>query len=96
MTTIETTTIEQDITKAIQIIKSVGCNAEVTGAWVWVHGNLKTNKPARDILKANGFKFASKKKLWYFAAVASGGRHGGKDMRYIRTKYGSIKIGSDD
>lgn len=95
MTTQETT-ISQEIESAIQIIKQVGCKAEVTGAWVWAHGNLKANKEARDLLKANGFRFASKKKLWYFAAVRSGGRRGGKSMSYIRTKYGSVRVGSDD
>jgi len=89
------TTIETEITQAIAIVKQIGASAEVTGAWVWVHGNLKSNAEARKILKDNGFRFASKKKLWYFAAVRSGGRHGGKDMFYIRTKYGSIKIDND-
>lgn len=96
MTTTDTTTISQEIEKAIAIVQSLHLKAEVTGAWLWVHGNLKSNTEARKVLKDNGFRFASKKKLWYYAAIRSGGRHGGKDMRYIRTKYGSIRINSEE
>lgn len=95
MTTIDRSalTIEQTITAAIEVIRSVGCKAEVTGVWVWVHGDTK---PHKETFKAAGFRWASGKKLWYFAAVPSSGRRGGKDMSYIRTKYGSVRIGSDD
>lgn len=61
MTTTDSNTIQQDITQALIIIKSLNLKAEVTGAWVWVHGNLKTNVEARKTLKAAGFKFAIKK-----------------------------------
>lgn len=59
----------------------------------WVHGDTK---PVKDTLKEAGFKWASGKKLWYFAAVPSSGRRSGKDMSYIRTKYGSVLIKGDD
>ena len=95
MTTTEST-ISSEIEQAIAIVKQIGAKAEVTGAWVWVHGNLKSNAEARKVLKDNGFRFASKKKLWYFAAVRSGGRRGGKSMSYIRTKYGSIRVGAEE
>jgi hypothetical protein len=95
MTTIDRTnsTIEETIKQAITVVTSVGCKAEVTGVWVWVHGDTK---PVKDTLKESGFRWASGKKLWYFAAVPSTGRRGGKDMSYIRTKYGSILVGNKD
>lgn len=95
MTTIDRTTmsIEECITSAIELIRSLHLKAEVTGAWVWVHGDTK---PVKEALKAAGFRWASGKKLWYFAAVPSSGRRGGKDLSYIRTKYGSIRVGGDE
>lgn len=98
MTTTTTETpnsIEQDILHAIKVIQTLNLKAEVTGAWVWVHGNLKANEAARRVLKKEGFRFASKKKMWYYAAVRSGGKRGGKSMTYIRTKYGSIRVEAD-
>ena len=96
MTTIDTTpevTIEQKISSAIAIVQSLHLKAEVTGVWLWVYGDTK---PVKETLKANGFRWASGKKLWYFAAVPSSGRRGGKDMQYIRTKYGTVRIGNEE
>lgn len=46
-----------------KVINLTGCTVELIGRWVWVSGNTY---PYRDILKAAGFKFAPKKKAWYF------------------------------
>jgi predicted solute-binding protein len=59
----------------------------LVGAWIWVTGNTRPNK---EILKAAGFLFASKKVAWYFRTaeykVSKGGK---KSLDEIREKYGS-------
>ena len=45
------------------IIGLDGLEIEICGAWVWVGGNTRTHRVA---LKEAGFRFASKKKRWYF------------------------------
>jgi hypothetical protein len=74
--------------KAIEaIIYLDGILIELVGAWIWVTGNTRPNK---EILKAAGFLFASKKVAWYFRTaeykVSKGGK---KSLDEIRDKYGS-------
>ena len=44
------------------IINISSLSIEICGAWVWVSGNTKDHRAA---LKEAGYKWASKKKLWY-------------------------------
>ncbi|MGH1404355.1 MAG: J domain-containing protein [Alphaproteobacteria bacterium] len=72
-----------------KIINLDGLEIEVCGAWVWVSGETYTHKA---ILKEAGFKFASKKKSWYFRPEDwSSFSRGSYSMDYIRDKYGSAK-----
>lgn len=74
-----------------KIINLEGLEIEICGQWIWVSGNTRENKEA---LKASGFYWAKKKKMWYWrpedAKVRS--TSGIKDMDYIRNAYGSQKI----
>jgi len=66
-----------------------GLDIEICGAWVWVSGNTKQHK---DILKQVGFKYARKKKRWYFRPDDWQSRsRGNLSMDEIRGKYGSSK-----
>ena len=60
---------------------------EVCGVWVWVTGDTKAHK---ETLKGAGYRWAPKKKQWYFkpAGFKSFGR-GKASMDDIRAKYGS-------
>jgi curved DNA-binding protein CbpA len=60
---------------------------EICGAWVWLSGNTYKHKT---IIKELGFKYASKKKHWYFRPddYTSSSR-GSYSMDDIRGKYGS-------
>ncbi|MGB3464542.1 MAG: J domain-containing protein [Cyclobacteriaceae bacterium] len=61
---------------------------EICGSWVWVTGNTQTHK---DILKGAGFKWAPKKKAWYFRPEDFKSRGRGKSsLEDIRIKYGSV------
>ena len=72
------------------IINLEGINIEICGGWIWVNGNTFLHK---DIFRANGFYFASVKKMWYFRSVeyktANKKSH---TMAEIRNKYGSQSI----
>lgn len=66
-----------------------GIVIEICGAWLWITGNTKEHK---DTLKDSGFKWASKKKAWYFRPEEYRSRSkGSTPLDQIREKYGSVK-----
>ena len=71
------------------IINLEGLEIEICGAWIWVGGNTREHK---EILKTEGFKYASKKKKWNFRPEKwRSSSRGTTDMDDIRTKYGSAR-----
>ena len=80
----------QDVMNALNaIIGLEGLEIEICGAWVWVGGDTRTHK---DALKMAAFRYASKKKRWYFRP--DGWRcssRGSYSMDDIRATYGSGK-----
>lgn len=67
---------------------------ELVGRWIWVSGNTFIHKEA---LKAAGFKWAGKKKAWYWHGPDDGVAHGSKkSLDQSKAQYGSIKMGRDD
>jgi curved DNA-binding protein CbpA len=85
--TIDTQDYGQELCNALNAIMELGLTIELCGAWAWVSGNTKGHK---DTLKTNGFKWASKKLMWYFRpADAKTFSRGKKSIDEIRTKYGS-------
>ena len=76
-----------EIWSALQTAHSLNLDVEVTGAWLWLHGDTK---PVKDQLKQAGFFWSPKKRLWYFRPKAYKSRSRGKfTMEDIRIKYGS-------
>lgn len=70
-----------------KIIAFSGIVIELCGSWVWVSGNTYEYK---DAFKAAGFRWASKKKMWYWRSEADATTSRGKmSMQDIRQKYGS-------
>lgn len=76
--------------KLTGIINVPGVFIEIIGTWLWVSGDTT---PVKDQLKENGFKWHSKKKMWFW--------YPGKYRRFgkrqysideIRNKYGSDLI----
>ncbi|MCK5293068.1 MAG: hypothetical protein KAJ49_00325 [Arcobacteraceae bacterium] len=57
---------------------------EVVGSWIWLSGETKIIK---DTLKNIGFKWASKKKMWYYGEM-KGRSHKEKSLDEIKGKYG--------
>ncbi len=48
---------------ALNAVINLNLNIEICGAWIWVSGNTRVVK---DQIKTAGYKYASKKKMWYF------------------------------
>ncbi len=72
------------------IMNLPGLNIELCGGWLWVSGNTFLHK---DVLKANGFYFASAKKMWYFRSPEYASINRKKHtIEQIRTKYGTQNI----
>ena len=71
------------------IIGLFGLEIEICGAWVWVYGNTKPHKTA---LKEASFRWAPKKKRWYFRPEDwKSSSRGGVSMDDIRERYGSTR-----
>jgi hypothetical protein len=71
------------------IIALAGLEIEICGAWVWVGGQTFTH---REALKTAHFRYASKKKRWYFRPEDwRSSSRGQYSMDDIREKYGSVK-----
>ncbi len=62
--TAETAEAPQEFIHIINtLVRLNGIEVEICGSWIWVSGNTKAHK---EILKQLNFKFAYKKKAWYF------------------------------
>ena len=86
----ETASYPEALNEALNAIIGLGgLEIEICGAWVWVAGDTYSH---RATLKEAGFRFASKKKRWYFRPVdwASTSR-GSYSMDDIRNTYGSTR-----
>jgi len=80
------TKIDIELEKIIsQILHFEDIIIELIGSWIWVSGETKNIK---DILKELGFKWASKKKMWYYGEM-KGRSHTEKSLDEIKSKYGS-------
>ena len=65
---------------------------ELIGSWVWVSGDTKEIKHK---LKELGFKWASKKKMWFYGEM-KGRNPQEKSMEEIKSKYGSETLKTND
>jgi len=63
---------------------------EVVGSWIWLSGETKAIK---EILKELKFKWASKKKMWYYGEM-KGKNPKQKSMDDIKAKYGCQTVKS--
>lgn len=83
---------EIEIKQAVGSILPLGLTVEVCGSWVWVSGETRQHKES---LKEHGFRWAPKKKVWYFKpSTCKGFFKGNTPMDDIKRKYGAVKIRS--
>ena len=78
--------IDLELEKIISLILHFeNITIELIGSWVWVSGDTKEIK---EKLKELGFKWAMKKKMWYYGEMKSKNPTP-KSMEEIKSKYGS-------
>jgi len=84
------TKINIDLEKIIsQILHFENLEIEIVGCWIWISGDTRAVK---ETLKNLGFKWASKKKMWYYGELKKVSSRGKKDINEIRATYGSQKV----
>jgi hypothetical protein len=66
-----------------QILHYENITIEIIGSWIWLSGDTKIIK---DKLKELNFKWASKKKMWYYGEM-KGRNPKQKSMNEIKSKY---------
>lgn len=72
------------------VVNLGGVTVELVGSWIWVTGNTYIYK---DAIKAAGYRWASKKRAWYWHPADAGCHRGGKkSLAEIREKYGCERI----
>ena len=85
--------IDIELEKIISLILHFeNITIELVGSWVWVSGDTREIK---DKLKAIGFKWASKKKMWFYGEM-KGRNPKEKSMEEIKSKYGSETLKSNE
>ncbi|MCG3687535.1 J domain-containing protein [Aliarcobacter butzleri] len=85
--------IDIELEKIISLILHFeNITIELVGSWVWVSGDTKEIK---EKLKELGFKWASKKKMWYYGEMKSKNPTP-KSMEEIKSKYGSETLKSNE
>lgn len=81
-----------DLEKIIsQVLRFENIIIEVVGKWIWISGETKEIK---EDLKNLGFKWASKKKMWYFGELKKTSNRRETDINQIRATYGSQTVAS--
>jgi len=69
------------------VIGLQGLTVEICGNWVWLSGDTK---PHKDAIKAAGFRWASKKRMWYFRPAQYKSKNRRQNsMADIRNMHGS-------
>lgn len=81
--------INVELEKVISLILHFeNITIELVGSWVWVSGDTKE-------IKELGFKWAMKKKMWYYGEMKSKNPTP-KSMEEIKSKYGSETLKTND
>lgn len=85
---------DEMLRNVINSIINLNIDIEICGSWIWVSGNTYGCKTE---LKQNGFRWASKKKMWYWHSTEEKVRGNGKTtIDDIRNKYGSQVMKESD
>ena len=88
-------TREDAIVQKIKLVVNLdGVTVEICGVWLWVTGDTYSH---REYLKESGFKFAGKKKAWYFHTMKHYHKVGKTwSMDSIRSAFGSHVIKEEE
>ena len=85
--------IDIELEKVISLILHFeNITIELVGSWMWASGDTREIK---EKLKELGFKWASKKKMWFYGEM-KGRNPQEKSMEEIKSKYGSETLKSKE
>jgi len=87
--------VEQEVMdKVVELLglRLPGVKIEIIGTWVWVSGDTK---PVKELLKAAGLRWHSKRQRWYWRRFTYRRRYSGASFETLRRMYGS-KTFKDD
>ena len=82
---------EEFVAAVNAVVGLKGVVLELVGAWLWATGDTRQHK---DALKAAGYKWASKKKAWYWHPIWAASAGSKMSLDQIRDKYGAERITS--
>lgn len=79
----------------MRIISIDGLTIELCGTWIWISGETYEHRAE---LKASGLYWSAKKSMWYWRPQEEAQHFNRRahTMDYIRAKYGSAKVVSND
>ena len=81
---------DKAIRAVLDALAGIVADVEIIGSWVWVTRN---SFPYKDLLKSLNFRYASKKRAWYFHADEYHRRSKREvTLDEIRAKYGSERV----
>ena len=85
--------IDVELEKIISLILHLEgiITIELIGSWIWISGDTREIK---EKLKEIGFKWASKKKMWYYGEMKAKNPNP-KSIDEIKSKYGSTTLKDD-
>ncbi|KIR01623.1 hypothetical protein P261_00437 [Lachnospiraceae bacterium TWA4] len=82
--------LDRAIRDIINQIINLAIEIEICGSWIWIGGNTYSSK---NQLKELGFKWASKKRMWYWHSPEEKAKKSkGLSMDAIREIYGSRTV----
>ena len=81
---------DRAIRAVLDALAGIDADVEIIGSWVWVTRN---SYPYKELLKSLNFRYASKKRAWYFHADEYRRRSKREvTLDEIRAKYGSERV----
>ena len=81
---------DKAIRAVLDALAGIDADVEIIGSWVWVTRN---SFPYKELLKSLNFRYASRKRAWYFHADEYHRRSKREvTLDEIREKYGSQKV----
>ena len=81
---------DRAIRAVLDALAGIDADVEIIGSWVWVTRN---SFPYKELLKSLNFRYASRKRAWYFHADEYHRRSKREvSLDEIREKYGSQKM----
>ena len=83
------TLIAEMIAQFFSVLDDKGVELLLVGTWLWISGDTK---PHKDTIKALGFRWSPRRKMWFFTPTPSGHRYYRGSFDDVKAKYGAERI----